>query len=338
VIRVGFLLGLFLGVLALARGAAVWAQPGTASGRGIPAITLTLKDASPEEAAKVLSGALGESITIEPTSGSLPHVTLQLQDATPLETLERFAASLHGRWQTVYTVAPAVPNAAPHRPPFATGRRVSLSLENVTPRVALHTVAAADQGIMEGTAAEEPRISLKMDAVPVEEGMDRVSGVLGLQWSRRFLIIPGPVRSLPLKPPGTLATGPASTNASDLPAPPPPAEKLFSLAEPTSLPLPAPERAPAMKTPDLARSLSDGMARLMQVDPSRRGGAVRQFAQQVERGLRDLDRLPAPEQALQHTRLARVYQSGMRMYRGLTPDQQQEFRPLFDVLRRWLKL
>jgi hypothetical protein len=315
------------------------AQSSAANSRSSLAITLTLKEAPADEAAKSLGVALGASIRLVPTEGSWRHVTLQLVETGPLEALDRLAAAVNGRWQPVYSLRRAAPDEAPAPPPFATGRRVTLNLENVAPRVALSTVAAADKGVLEGTAAEEPRLSLKLDDVAVEEGMNRVVGALGLVWTRGFQIVLGSVRSGSPLPAGSPDSGRAAPGGSSEPAQMPhPAEKLFSLTEPPSAQAPMSERTPPVKSPDLARALSDGMARLMQVEPARRGSAIRQFAQQVERGLREVDLLPVPEQSQQRTRLARVYQSGMRMYRGLTPDQQQEFRPLFDVLRRWLKL
>jgi hypothetical protein len=316
----------------------VRAQPSVTSVRTGPTITLTLKDAAAEEAVQVLGRALGVSITVKSAEGSLPHVTLKLEDATPLEALDRFAGMLNGRWQPVYVVRPAAPTQVQQPAPFSTGRRVTLNLENVAARVALSTVAAADRGVLEVPAATEPHISLKLDDVPVEEGMDRVAGALGMTWTRAFQIVPASVRSVSAVRVDTTGSGSASPSANNLPVSPAPSEKLFTLTEPPRSPAPTPERASPAKSPDLARALSDGMARLMQVDPGRRGSAIRQFAKQVERGLHDLELLPVQEQSLQRTRLTRVYQSGMRMFRGLTPDQQQEFRPLFDALRHWLKL
>lgn len=331
--------GVFLGVLLFAQATApLRAQPVTATPHRTAVITFSLKDVPSEEAARRLGEALGITIAVEPTSDAIPRITLQLQEVSPLEALDRFAASLHGRWQSVYMLTPTVPGVAPPAPAFASGRRVTLNLANVTPRVALNAVASADQGEVEGVVPEVPRIGLKLEDVPVEEGMDRVSNALGLHWSRRFRIIPRNAVGLVAQPEVTAASPSAPPTVNGAPNPPAAAEKLFSLTDPTSPSAPSSERSSVAKSRDLARALSEGIAKLMQIEPSRRGSVVRQFSQQVERGLREVDSLPAAEQSQQRARLVRVYQSGMRMYRGLTPDQQQEFRPLFDVLRRWLRL
>jgi hypothetical protein len=307
------------------------AQPGADSPSRLPTVTLALKDATAAEAAAALSKALGAEVSVAPVAGTVPRITLQLTDAAPVEALDRVAAAVRGRWQPVYSVRPAEPGQERVPPAFATGRRVTLSLENAGPRAALATVALADGGILAQPPDEGPRITVKLEDVPVEEGMDRVTTALGLTWTRSFRIVPGVV-SAPSSSP--TATGGTQSSASSLPAPRP--EVLYPLAEPGRAGAPDSTSPPPARRPDLARALSDGLTRVMQTEPRLRRDAVRQFAEQVERGFRELDALPPAEQSYHRAQLTRVYRSGRRLYQGLTPDQQEEFRPLFDVLRRWL--
>jgi hypothetical protein len=227
---------------------------------------------------------------------------------------------------------------APPPPRFATGRRVTLDLENAEPRAALITVALADAGLLASTPPTGTPITVKLEDVPVEAAMDRVAFQLGLTWRRTFRLIPGtgpaPGSQLPVPGPRQQLSEPAAPPGG-APGSREPRQKLYSLTDPPGAE-PAPDRGSASRRADIARALSDGLTRVMQLDPARRGAAIRQFALQVERGLGEVNGLPAQERAHHRAQIARIYQSGMRLYRGLTPDQQREFRPFFDVLRRWL--
>jgi hypothetical protein len=173
----------------------------------------------------------------------------------------------------------------------------------------------------------------------VEEALDHVTAALGMVWTRGFQIVPAGRRAgPPVAVVGPVEVTPTPPAGSALPQPTPAPDKLFSVTEASPVRPTPPEALAPAKSPDLAHALSDGLVRLMQVDPMRRGSAIRQFTSQFERSLRVVDGLTPLERLQQRGRLLRVYQSGLRMYRGLTPDQQQEFRPLFDIVRGWLKL
>jgi len=306
----------------------------TASAPSPRSVTMVLRDATPLEVAAALSEALGVQVSAPPDTGAPPRATLQLVEVTPLEALNRAAAAFHGRWFSVFAVLPAVPGAPSPPPPFRTGRRVSLDLGDTEPRTALSTVARAAGGELATSQVSGARITIQLDEAPVEEAMDRIAAKIGHTWSRTFRLVPG----RPLADGTPAVNPPDAANGTAVRASHPRTQALFSLTDPTEPNGQAAGRGPAVRRLDLARALSDGLTRLMQVDPAHRRGAVRQFAQQVERGLKEVSGLTPEEQVSQRTRVATVYRSGMRVFRGLTPDQQAEFRPLFDVLRRWLGL
>jgi hypothetical protein len=300
-------------------------------------VTVALKEATAEETAKALGEALGTTVTSVPPGSMAPKVTLDLVDVPPLEALDRVAAALRGRWQSVYQLT-AERGSGPR---FATGRRVSLSLQDAGPATALATIATADGGILAASPPESPSITISLHDFPVEDAMDRVTARLGCAWVRTFQILPGAEAVTTTsegrpQPEAATATPTAVATPPVLDLPPPPVQPLVALTEPAAVPEPGLERGPTARRPDLGRALSDGLVRLMQSEPQQRGAAIRQFAEQVQRGLSGVDALPPAERAQHRRQIARVYQSGMRIYRGLTADQQREFRPLFDVLRRWL--
>jgi hypothetical protein len=223
---------------------------------------------------------------------------------------------------------------------------VTLHVQSAAAGPVLAAVALADGGILATPPpADAPRIDVDLENVPVEAGMDRVAAELGLAWTRSFEILPETV--IPVTPRGATtseaghehsgglrpgAADPRTEGTHSSPGPTNPT--LYPLAGAQDAAGSAPRRTGAHS--DLARVVADGLTRVMQMDPRARRPAIRQFAQQLETRLREINDLPAAERAQQRERLDRVYHSSLRLYRGLTPDQQQEFRPLFDVLRRWL--
>jgi hypothetical protein len=88
---------------------------------------------------------------------------------------------------------------------------------------------------------------------------------------------------------------------------------------------------------DAGKMLSEGLTRVMQMPPAQRRMAVKDFATQIDQQFRQMQGLPGPRRAEQMTAMRPVYEGAMRTYKGLTPDQRREFKPIVDVFTRWMR-
>jgi hypothetical protein len=87
----------------------------------------------------------------------------------------------------------------------------------------------------------------------------------------------------------------------------------------------------------VAKLLSEGLLRVMQMPPAQRRNAVKDLAAQLDLQFRQMQTLPGPQRAEQMAAMRPLFQAATRTYSGLTPDQRGEFQPVMDVFKRWMR-
>lgn len=290
-----------------------------------PRVTLRLREATAAQMAAALTAALGATVSVE---GPVAQpVSLELDEVPGAQALDRAAAALGGRWQILYQVEPAAGGVGGAAGGSVTsGRTVTLRLRGVAAGAALAAVARAAGARLELAVPQAGSVTLEAVDLPVEAALDRVTGQIGARWRASYRLIPGP--------------SPAPAPAG-LPQPPAPAPR--SLVQSLG-PLTPPAGSPAVRgsvakrateTAALRQMLTDDLARLLQTNPGSRSPAVRRYTARLERLFRGLGGLSPAEQARRIEPLRPLIRSGLRAFRGLTPDQQSDFRPVIEVFRRW---
>ena len=94
--------------------------------------------------------------------------------------------------------------------------------------------------------------------------------------------------------------------------------------------------APGMGS-DAAKMLSLGLTQVMKMPPAQRKLAVKDFATQLDQQFRQMQGLTVPQRSEQMAAMRPVQEGAMRTYKGLTPDQQREFKPIIEVFNRWMR-
>jgi hypothetical protein len=171
-------------------------------------------------------------------------------------------------------------------------------------------------------------VTLEADGLPVEAAMERVTTEIGASWRASYvLVVPEPAAENPTEGQGP-ATDRAGGAAVPLVTPP-----VSITPAPGSVPSPeATSRAPGVAS--VRAALTTDLARLLQTDPDARRPAVERYAARLETLLSEV---APPGRPLGHLAPLRpLFRSGLRAFRGLTPDQQDEFRPVYDLLKRWM--
>jgi hypothetical protein len=291
-------------------------------------VTLRLREATAAEVAAALTAALGATVVVD--GPAVQRVSLELEEATGAQALDRAAAALGGRWQTIYLVEPATAGGrrGSGARGVATGHTVTLRLEGVAAGAALTAVARAAGAQLEWVGPPAGSVTLDAVNLPVEEALDRVTEQIGARWSARYRLIPG----------SNAAPAGAVLPPTPEPTPRAPTEELVPLTPPAGWP-PARGSA-ARRAPDTAAlryMLTNELARLLQTEPGARSPAVRRYTARLEHLLNGLVALPPAEQARRVEPLRRLFRSGLRAFGGLTPDQQSDFRPVIEVFRRWTR-
>lgn len=311
--------------------------PTAPSAAGAP-ITLHVRDVSAEELAGVLSAALRAEVRVE-GAGSR-RVSLALDGVSPSELIEQAAAALGGFWQPVLIVeraaAPegeAPPSTTPElgrqpsRSPLRMGRTVTLRLAGVSARTALGMVARAAGARLQIADDFTGSVSAEVENLPVEEAMDGLIAQIGATWRLGLVVTAGP--ELPPAPAGA-GTADRSATKQLMPVPLVPPPGVFDDLQPQSRAL------SAVGIPALRKALTRDLARLLQTDPADRVHAAQEYAARLEQMLKDA---AEGSRIVAQGRLAPLrplFKSGLRAFGGLTPDQKAEFRPVIDLLRRWM--
>jgi len=282
-------------------------------------VMLTLPELPAEEAAKAVSQILGAEVTVE-GAGSR-RGALQVTASSPSELLDRVAAAYGGTWVPVYTVTTGRELGTPP-PPALSGRSVTLRVQDVPARAALAMVARAAGARLHASESIWGSVTLEGETLAVEEAMERVAAQIGATWRASYaLVVPEP---------------PAAPRALEMRAAP----EVEPLSPPVSVtPVPGTSATPAAALPGLGvaslrTALTTDLARLLQTDPDARRPAVERYAARLETLLTEVAPAGRPRPHL--VPLRPYFRSGLRAFRGLTPDQQEEFRPVFDLLKRWM--
>jgi hypothetical protein len=281
-------------------------------------LALKIPEASAAEVAGALSMVLGAPVAVE--GAAARRAAVDVTAGTPLELLERVAATFGGSSMSVYTVQ-AGRTGETGSPAPSSGRTVSLSLQSVAPRTALSMVARAAGACLQAPGTLAGSVTLEGENLPVEEAMARVMEQIDASWHASYLLV------VPESP-----SAPVETRVAprvDVESMPPVSVSIAPRAGAPGEPAP---RAPGVAS--LRTALTSGLAQLLQTDPDARGPAVERYAARLETLLTEVAPVGQPRPHL--VPLRRFFRSGLRAFGGLTPDQQNEFRPVYDLLRRWM--
>jgi hypothetical protein len=297
-----------------------WVSPAPAGALEPERMTLTLPASPAEDAARALSSLLGAEVAVE---GAVSRrAAVQVTAGTPAELLDRVAAAYSGAWVPVYTVTIGRESEEPPPQPRS-GRSVTLRVQKVPARAALQMVARAAGARLRLSESLWGTVTLEGETLSVEEAMQRVTAQVGATWRTSYaLLVPEP----PAAPAPTVET-PAAPSVESLSPP-------VSITPPPGTPSVPARPALVLGVASLRTALTADLARLLQTDPNVRRPAVEQYAARLESLLNEV--APAGRPRPQLAPLRPYFRSGLRAFRGLTPDQQDEFRPVFDLLKRWM--
>jgi hypothetical protein len=335
---------LALTVLAACPAGAETAPPSVVLGQPIRhtagTVEVTLQAADGPMLSQMLGNALGGTVQVE---GVMPApVTLDLQGVSGRAALDAVAAAMHGSWRPVYVVSAGAGTAGDRRP-MALGRVVTANLENVSARAALALVARAGGGTLALSGDLPKTVTLVAKEMPVEAALDNLAQQAEASWSVTYVIKPGIAPPSPqpaAAPNNNSGFRPRLTPAGQFspgisrPGAPPNAARAFPM--PFAGQPPKPAAAPGIGT-DAAKMLSEGLTRVMQMAPPQRQMAVKDFATQLEQQFRQIQNLPGPRRSEQMAAMRPVYEGALRTDKGLTPDQRREFKPIIDVITRWMR-
>jgi hypothetical protein len=154
-----------------------------------PVVRVTLH-ARQQPVAKVVaevSQALGAPIRVEGERKAA--VTVELNDASGREALDTVAAAVDGEWQRLFILSGQGKGGGAGR--FASGRLVTLSLEDVSVATAAGTVAKAAGARLELEGVPDKSLSITAESEPVEAVLDRLAKAAGLQWREEYVLTVG---------------------------------------------------------------------------------------------------------------------------------------------------
>lgn len=282
-------------------------------------LMLQLPDSPVVDTAKALSMLLGAEVTVE--GAGARRAGLLVTGETPVELLDRVAGAYSAAWTLVYTVTPGRESDAPSTA-APTGRTVSLAVEGLAARPALAMVARAAGARLITPDSLSGSVTLTGDALPVEAAMDQVTAQIGASWRPSYVLtVPEPPAAPPVETGGAPLVEPPSPPVSITPAP-------GSVTAPPETP------EAGLGVASLRTALTTDLARLLQTDPDARRPAVERYAARLETLLSEVAPVGRPRPHL--APLRPFFRSGLRAFGGLTPDQQDEFRPVYDLLKRWM--
>jgi hypothetical protein len=311
-------------------------------------VSVNLREADAGAISQALSNALRAIVRIEGAVAS--PVTLELHGVSGRAALDAVAVAVRGTWKPAYSLTEGVsPSAA--RPPVTVGRTVTADLTGVSARTALSLVARGAGGSVEMVSELPQPVTLKVEAMPVEQALDEIARQVGGNWSATYVIRPGTAPAPKPTPPGAnpvpATSSPRQSRLSPSPAPSrslprglvPEGVPEDGLNDRRSFPKPFETQPPAAPRPDpnAAKMLGEGMIRMMQMPPAQRRAAVKDFASQIDQQFRQMQSLPAARRTEQMAAMRPLYQAATRTYSGLTPDQKREFQPIVEAFNRWMR-
>lgn len=277
---------------------------------GAQSTRIAVQNVSGAEAARVLSEALGVTITV--TGGAGKHVTLDLPPGEQGGAPRRLAAALGGTSRLKLRIMPGDQGPTPTLPDLE--RPITLTVTDVPAARVFRLLARELHAELVPAADLSRRITLQFTREPLRDALSRTGAAAGVRWSLAYEI-----------------------TAPDAP-PPPPAPRPAPPAPQPTAPPPAPvPRAPALPSVPLARTLADELQQVVRSDPRARDEAVRRFVSRAEELLRPLSALSETERTERVRSLQPLLQSWRRLYDGLAPDAQRHVAPVTEVLNRYLR-
>ena len=271
---------------------------------------IAVQNVSGPEAARVLSEALGVSITV--SGGAGKRVTLDLPPSEQGDAPRRLAAALGGTSRLKLQIMPGEQGPTPAIADL--DRPLTLTVTDV-PAARVFRLLARELGAELVPAADlSRRLTLQFTREPLRDALSRAGAAAGVRWSLAYEIT---APDAPPPPPAPRPTPPAPQSPAPMPAPIPP--------------------MPAAPTPPQTRTLADELQQVVRSDPRARDEAVRRFVSRAEELLRPFAALPPTERAERVRSLQPLIQSWRRLYDGLAPDAQRHVAPVTEVLNRYLR-
>ena len=293
-------------------------------------VEIRLEKATPAQAAEALQRATGLDVKIQ--GGARRVVTLAFSAPRPELAVARVATAFSGTWYGRLKVKDGrAPAEAP--PPPRLEQVVNVGLNNVTADQAFSTLARNLRMVLEIDGSLQGRVSFTASRLPASDVLDRIAAVAGAQWNVGYTI-DSPELPLP-PPPRPRMQEPETPDERNLPgdpaasAPPgSPNARPRSRSPQSGAPLSAPSGIA------LRNQLKGHLGLLLRAAPDERVGAVRAFMVEAERIMGILRELTPGERDARLRLLSTVVLPWRRLYDGLAPDVQQEFRPVSEFMDR----
>ncbi|MFN3651570.1 MAG: hypothetical protein ACK47B_18495 [Armatimonadota bacterium] len=289
---------------------------------------LTLRDASPAEAARELGRALGTAVEIR--GGARRTLSLELPGGAPSRTLAAFTARLGGTWKPKLVVRAGRMEQPEESPELE--KTLAIGFQDVSAARAFATVARELKAELELRDELEVPVSLVAVNVPAHVVLDRLCAAVEASWSLVYVIELPDAPVPPVVPRVEPEPAPVETPRAEpeKPAPPP--------GTAPETPKPREPEPPAVTPLVLRNALREALKRVVIAAPDARPEAVREFGRFGEELVKHLDAMPAAQRRDCVRFLLPAVTPWRRLYAGLAPTVKEQLSPVTELLDRHIPL